>query len=59
MILLLDVIEVPKVLSSFIIPEQNLTKGKSHTGLQLATEFAKILKDFGISEKVSVPVRRE
>jgi hypothetical protein len=59
LIMLLDVVEVPKVLSLFIIPEQNLTKEKSHTGLQLAVEFAQILKGFGISEKVSVPVQRE
>jgi hypothetical protein len=59
LIMLLDVVEVPKVLSLFIIHEQNLMKEKSHTGLQLATEFAQILKDFGISEKVSVPIQRE
>jgi hypothetical protein len=36
--MLLDIVEVPK----------------SHTGLNLALAFVKVLKDFGISDKVRV-----
>jgi len=32
---------------------------RSHTGINLAAAFAKILEDFGISDKVSKLPRRE
>lgn len=54
--MLLDIIEVEKVSIHALIIKTNwqtLFSAQSHTGFHLAEAFAKILQDFGITDKVS------
>lgn len=53
----LDVVEVAKVrLPTWQCPrlDAQLMHGQSHTGLELAQAFAKVLDEFGLADKVSV-----
>ena len=52
--MILDVVEVAKVtfFNTEIFGEYQLNYLQSHTGLNLAVAFEKILKEFGIADKV-------
>ena len=56
--MILDVVEVAKVtfFNTEIFGEYQLNYLQSHTGLNLAVAFVKILKEFGIADKVWVNI---
>lgn len=49
----LDVVEVAKVQKTFTVEALVLNVLQSHTGTSLASAFAKVLEEFGVTEKVS------
>jgi len=51
--LLLDLVEVAKVWNTYHEVLMMLNIEYSHSGINLAADFAKILDDFGIGDKVS------
>ena len=53
--MLLDVVEVAKVSDTHTLCcVRALTRCQSHTSLEMATAFAGVLEDFGLTEKVAL-----